>query len=337
MKTTFLTQSEITSAIRNLTKRRDKLKVAVAFWGAGSVREAGINARRQDSTIVICDLFSGACDPNEIRKLLSIGVEVRTLDGMHAKVWLSGNFMLVGSANASANGLAFGESQTSKNVEAGVLVESQTSFRRALEWFEELSTKSLLVDDNMVCEAEELWNHNRKNGSRLSTSSLIRRLQDKNYNASIKNARLVVYRPEEISKESERIFEKNVKGKAAYSESDLQYGLPYYEDDSNWDVAPGTVILDFQAAARKVIKFRRIWQIRSDPFINVPLPDAPKNRMILCDHKFGLGDVRFPKSDQKQLIKLLRAYLHENGWTEDSHGNLLDCSLIKFWNLHGPK
>ncbi|WP_421865075.1 phospholipase D-like domain-containing protein [Parvibaculum sp.] len=337
MKTTFLTQSEITTAIRNLTKRRDKLKVAVAFWGTKSVRETGIDVRQSDSTIIICDLFSGACDPKEIRELLNVGVEVRTLDGMHAKVWLCGNFLLVGSANASANGLAFGQSTTSKNVEAGILIESPSSSKKALEWFEQLSRRSLIVDENMICEAEELWNYNRQNGLRLSTSSLIGRLQDKNYNASIKNARLVVYRPEELSKESKRTFEKNVKGKAAYSENDLRYGPPYYEDDSNWDVAPGTVILDFQAAARKVIEYGGIWQIRSDPFINVPLPDAPKNRMILCDHKFGLGDVRFPKSDQEQLIKLLRAYLHENGWTENSDGNLLDQPLIEFWNFYGPK
>ena len=56
-------------------------------------------------TRVLCDLFSGACDPEEISRLFETGAEVRTQDGLYAKVWCLNNVVIGGSANASSIGL----------------------------------------------------------------------------------------------------------------------------------------------------------------------------------------------------------------------------------------
>ena len=73
---------------------------------------------------IICDLLSGACNPVEIEKLKGLdGVRVRTRDRLHAKVWIGGNDVIVGSANASHNGLP-GDDEDAANASIEAAVES---------------------------------------------------------------------------------------------------------------------------------------------------------------------------------------------------------------------
>lgn len=53
-----------------------------------SLSSAVMSANRgSGKTRVLCDLFSGACDPEEISCFLDIGAEVRSQDGIFVKVW----------------------------------------------------------------------------------------------------------------------------------------------------------------------------------------------------------------------------------------------------------
>ena len=75
---------------------------AVAYWGKDATKRTGLAEHPNRAEVrVICDLLSGACNPNEIEELTRIGVQVKTLDRLHAKVWISGHDVIVGSANAS--------------------------------------------------------------------------------------------------------------------------------------------------------------------------------------------------------------------------------------------
>ncbi|MBC7102912.1 MAG: phospholipase D family protein [Parvibaculum sp.] len=107
MKIRFVADKKIIDEVQSLIGRSSDVSAAVAYWGKNSVKETGITQRKKGSTRILCDLFSGACNPDEVLKLLKCGVEVKTLDGMHAKVWVNRDTAIVGSANASANGLGF--------------------------------------------------------------------------------------------------------------------------------------------------------------------------------------------------------------------------------------
>jgi hypothetical protein len=49
--------------------------------------------------------MSGACNPDVIRKLMNLGAEIKMVDGMHARIYWTRAGAIIGSANASANGL----------------------------------------------------------------------------------------------------------------------------------------------------------------------------------------------------------------------------------------
>ena len=102
----FLTGADIQTEVRAIASRTGEVLAAVAYWGSGaSDRTALTQHDRPVNVRVICDLLSGACNPAEIEVLRKLGVTVKTLDRLHAKVWIGGNDVIVGSANASRNGL----------------------------------------------------------------------------------------------------------------------------------------------------------------------------------------------------------------------------------------
>ena len=83
----FLSGHRIFEEVRSLVGEEGELLVAVAYWGDGAVAQTGIAHKENGRVMILCDLLSGACNPDEIAALRELGAKVRTLRGMHAKVW----------------------------------------------------------------------------------------------------------------------------------------------------------------------------------------------------------------------------------------------------------
>jgi hypothetical protein len=103
----FLTGSNVVPDLKELIARADWVRVAVACWGAGSRALFDFGKAANKDVKIVCDLMSGACNPDEVESLIGFFGDDRvlTLDGLHAKVWLTEHGAIVGSSNASANGL----------------------------------------------------------------------------------------------------------------------------------------------------------------------------------------------------------------------------------------
>ena len=102
----FLAGADIQTQVRMIASRTGEVMAAVAYWGSGAAERTGLTQHNRPASVrVICDLLSGACNPAEIEALRALGVTVKTLDRLHAKVWIGEDDVIVGSANASRNGL----------------------------------------------------------------------------------------------------------------------------------------------------------------------------------------------------------------------------------------
>lgn len=332
----FLTSNDIQDEIRRILKKKEKAAVAVAFWGNGAIKQTGICNRPANSTRVLCDLFSGSCNPNEINALVVAGIEVRSLDGMHAKIWCVGNETVIGSANASANGLGFEGAELNANVEACVLVSDATFAETARAWFEKQwkNPSALPVGNQEIKDARKLWEARRNRRHRQTTMTLLEALSnippgEQNY--IFRNVRVISYLAENPSQNAKK--EYNSKGKPTYTERDLSVypdSIPYYEDHTGWNIDPGSVIIDFcclQKTATPI--FDGIWQVRSDPFL--PIPNGNGARLILCDPLIDVAGYRFPKVEQNIFSEKIKNYLDQNGWTRDYYGDYLDKPLVEFW------
>ena len=85
----FLAGTDIQAQVRRLASGSGEVMAAVAYWGKGAAKQTGLAEHKNPKAVrVICDLLSGACNPDEIKTLAHLGFSVSTLDRLHAKVWI---------------------------------------------------------------------------------------------------------------------------------------------------------------------------------------------------------------------------------------------------------
>jgi hypothetical protein len=134
----------------------DHLRCAVAFWGNGAVRTLFAGSPSSDARL-ICDTTMGGTNPSELEKLgAPDNPNLRHLPGLHAKVYLSSNGLVTGSANASNNGLGF--TSEAALVEAATFhAPDEDAFAAAAAWFERLWRLSNQVDSGALEVARAAW------------------------------------------------------------------------------------------------------------------------------------------------------------------------------------
>lgn len=162
--TRFLDGGELGPAIRDLLQGAS-VRCAVAFWGNGAVRSLFPAAEVSPDARVICDISMGGTNPHELEALgAPSNSNLLHLNGLHAKVYISDRGLIVGSANASNNGIGFLD--VAGLVEAGTFHEPGSDvFEQAVEWFEALWMRSKPIDGGQLDLARDAWKR-RKTGAR---------------------------------------------------------------------------------------------------------------------------------------------------------------------------
>lgn len=168
----FLDEKGAREAIRSLVRDADTACLAVAFWGHDAVESLGLDRSGLDLTI-ICNLDSGACNPHEIRKAIDVAGTDRVLSDprLHAKVYWTPAGAVLGSSNASTNGLAVEEGMGGW-AEANVLIEDPDILVEIGAWFKTRRASAYVIGEDDLIRAEEVWkrrNSAAPSGARLTT------------------------------------------------------------------------------------------------------------------------------------------------------------------------
>ena len=158
----FLSGIEIQREVNRIMRSGGNVMAAVAYWSHGAAERTGIGGRR--GARIICDLGSLACDPKEIRKLMGLGLQVRRMKGLHAKVWISEGAVIVGSANASRGGLSDpGVPDEKANIEAAVLSTDGNLRGEVVEWFEQIwNTRASRITEKCLKIVEARRKHMKR-------------------------------------------------------------------------------------------------------------------------------------------------------------------------------
>ncbi|MBK5927474.1 hypothetical protein [Rhodobaculum claviforme] len=125
----------------------------------------GPGAATRDDLRIICDIGMGGTNPEA---LITLGAPrrdgLRHCSNMHAKVYLSDAGLVMGSANASANGIGL-------NADAAGLTEAGTfstahspAWEAAATWFENLWTRAAAVDADAMDRAWKSWRLRSRTG-----------------------------------------------------------------------------------------------------------------------------------------------------------------------------
>jgi hypothetical protein len=157
----FLNTQQTLKEIKRLMRKSKVAELAIAFWGKGALEELDL-AKRIGSTRVICNLALGGTNPAVIEALAAMGpsVSVQQSDRLHAKVYLFEDAAIIGSSNASANGLGFEGTATAYWHEASMLVDDQTVLHDIRKWMTSFQTHEITSSDLRL--AQEQWNDRRR-------------------------------------------------------------------------------------------------------------------------------------------------------------------------------
>lgn len=152
-------QQHLAQWVRN---QRTHLDIAVAFWGTGAVEQLGLDESKKSYRILL-DLSSGGSNPSVVEQLLALRPKlVRCVDRLHAKAFIGKSEVVIGSANASANGLGAEGSEATHWCELGLSSKAPGDVAAAQAWFKTLWDDSKKITPKMLAEADAKWKKRQK-------------------------------------------------------------------------------------------------------------------------------------------------------------------------------
>jgi len=138
-------------------REQNKLDIAVAFWGEGAIKELGLDQPGRKFRVLL-DLSAGASNPDEVRALWMLAPKnVKVVERLHAKAYVTSTQALVGSANASANGLGWEGKEATSWHELGMLTDDRAVVRDTQKWFDDQWTLAEPVSESKLKKAAAEW------------------------------------------------------------------------------------------------------------------------------------------------------------------------------------
>lgn len=248
----FLNERAARRAVRREMRTSERAELAVAFWGEGAAEKLGIEDREPGRVRIICNLTMGGTNPSEIEKLIELGHDVVRCDQLHAKCYIFDEAVLVGSSNASSNGLAFQDNETLPWFEANILSRDVALVARVRRWLSRLPTKPITEQD--LLKAHEAWKRRRQAIHPVAAATLIEKLRASPTFFDGKQIFLAV-----VSKDMD------AEGELGREEAQEEYGpeLDAYQD---WPELPETgTLIAFERGPRGGLSFGGFWERRPIP------------------------------------------------------------------------
>jgi hypothetical protein len=305
----LLDETTALDAIRSLLAEADHARLAVAFWGKGAISRLGLD-RPGLSLEILCNLDSGACNPAELRRFLNLpGIKLRSHPALHAKVYWTAGGAVLGSSNASANGLALESDAATGWHEANISIADPQVLADIDRWFTDLFTSGYPVGTDDLDRAALIWKSRARQaptGQRLA-SSLFEAWRTAPRHAIWKRVKVVWWR-EDLSAEDQAWLD----GEIANGRLDSEVGA--YEG-WNEQIAPGDLLIDFDVSGRRP-KYTATWKA-------VPGGGRDRLRLVLPVARLALPPLgQFPVSKQEQtaLAAITAAAVAKHG---DADGNAI--------------
>src|ERR1035437_8176444 len=188
----FIEGDRLIGEFQDLMKESATADLAVAFWGQDSASR--LHIQKGSRTRIICNLESGACNPKEIRKLRGL-INIKTHEDLHAKVYCTEKGAIIGSSNASTNGLAILASDAAGWREANIVVDDREILVAITGWFNKIWGEARTIQDSDLLQAEKLWEKRRQIApGRQKAKSLIEALKNDAELLESTNIYCIVYR-----------------------------------------------------------------------------------------------------------------------------------------------
>lgn len=152
----LLAGSELAARIVAICRGKD-VEVAVAFWGGGAADALFGSRSAARRSRILCDVSLGGTQAKALEELgAPDNKKLRHRRALHAKLYISDQGVVIGSANASRAALGFGGDP--QHIELGTYHSPSTPvWSAARAWFKIAYRDALKVDDDALTRARLAW------------------------------------------------------------------------------------------------------------------------------------------------------------------------------------
>ena len=180
---------------------------------------------------------------------------VLTRDNLHAKVWITENGAIVGSSNASTNGLSLEGGKTSRLIEANVHVNEPQALAAIEEWYvTSVQTKARKITNDDRKRALINWKRRKQNAPMVKQTLLDALREDPAAMAGRDDIHVWIYPFEEP--------DKWAQSELKLKSSELKTGnITFWQNALRKDAQPGDWVLEFDSG-KKPPKYSGIYPPR---------------------------------------------------------------------------
>lgn len=301
----FVNSSDYEKTLKSIVSEEGELLLAVAFWGQGA--ESIIYPKRRGSLRIICNLRSGATNPDTINSLRQKkGVELKQHDRLHAKVIVGSKTALIGSANLSSNGLNLESDEIQGWEEAGLVTQDSQLLESIRQWFAVLWQDAHTISDKDLEEARVRWLKRRITRIKSTMSAndgfkldgLTRsELKERSIFFAIYNGYL-----SDEAKAAYRKKQKELTGQPVARSAKLP---PMYE---GWPQLPkNSQLIDIYYGPRGALKCYGVFKRTLN--INFKYKDGSKGHLAICRKDDDILGQRFGSKEASILAESLKPHI----------------------------
>ena len=310
---TFLAGKAIACAVKSNLCPTGTTDLAVAYWGRGGAKKLGLTDAHENIRI-ICDLWSLACNPDELQDLLDWGVPLRTKKGLHAKVYLLGEYAVIGSANASTNGLGVEGNEFDFELEAAIETDDPRVIAAAKIWFEKRWDESEPIDTAMLNKVRPEWRRRKRAiiDGNMNQNSLFHRLAtDPRFFTGLPIS-LGIFQYDKASTRQEKTAWTKVANR--YSEAERsKYGkgsYPIYLNPFKRKFAIGDSLVNYWVTCKDgaIDTFESsggAWRIFDEEAVKYA--GAP-HKVVLAREERQLESMKAPEKEYRELKRTIEGY-----------------------------
>lgn len=290
----FLSEKPAFAAVKSAIAKADRVRLAVAFWGQGVGEELGLG-REGLEVEVVCNLDSGACNPDEIGWLMSHGdrVKVRSNPRLHGKVYWTPSAVMIGSSNASSNGLVIEGGPSTGWSEANVLTVDPAMIAAASLWIDEQGADpgAYEITPSQLALAKALWAERRGN----APSGL-----------PLKQHLLAAYRAapdHEVWRKVKVVVwssDLSPAGQQEFLDAGYEFGESSAYERMHEDLSGGDLLIDIRLMGKRA-SFFGYYSVPSPKIESAALTIVQRRKCLAVP---GFGHLTLGPEEEEQILKL---------------------------------
>ena len=246
-------------------------------------------------------------------------------------MWISGDDVIIGSANASKSGLPHNDDgHAAGNIEAAILSRDPALSWELQGWFDNQWQASAIITEDDLAEAARRWQRRSRAAERAFTKTLVQKIRTPDPSDRFSGLRLVAYLEEDWSSEAEQFLKDNARAHYSNQEWDnLQGEAPFYEWPRaypEWTPGARTALMDFSCAKKGGrFTFNGFWAVRDCP--SVPLI---KSRLTLLTRLPDFNGHSISKGEETELAERIQRFVVERGSHTDDFEFYIDMDFLDF-------